>query len=535
MLEDLGPEDPAEIGSYRLRGRLGTGGMGTVYLGFTRAGEPVAVKVPHRDLAQDPEFRRRFAAEVAAARRVSGPGVAAVVSADVDTDLPWLASEYVPGTALDEAVRDGSLPSDAVHLLARGLAEALTAIHSVGVVHRDLKPSNVLLTATGPRVVDFGIATAGDTRFTRTGALIGSPGWIAPERLQGLEATAAADVWAWGACVAYAALGKSPFAADTAEAQVNRILTGQPNLAGVPEDLSGVVALALALAPTERPSAHTLAMQLGRYQSAHAKSRETMKLNVSASEASGTRRGTRTGTAKKSKPSRRRSFLLLWLAATAVAVAALIGSILLLNDAGLDWTPTGPRGPTTSHEAVPTIRNETPTPSLTSSTPRAAVTPTPSLTSSTPSATAIYDRLRRTPFRSEAFGGEALAPEPWKGPDKYYVGSLTMDVETEEDESAIVQFDIATQLDEGDLSRWRREEVAHGFAVVDVDEIAPGAYCFIDRRVEKEAGCVAGVGMVYIQTTVSTWDANGKPEPGSLDHAMQLLQDGVAHVEYLQR
>ena len=158
----------------------------------------------------DDEFRRRFTAEVNAASRVRGPGVAPVVAADTDGDPPWLASEYVPGTPLDETPTGQPIPAADLPDFARGLAQALASIHAAGVVHRDLKPANVLLTAHGPRVVDFGIATAGLTRMTSTGVIIGSPGWIAPERIRGHDATPAADIWAWGACIAYAATGQSP-------------------------------------------------------------------------------------------------------------------------------------------------------------------------------------------------------------------------------------------------------------------------------------------------------------------------------------
>ena len=259
MVEDLHPEDPPEIGPYRLRGRLGTGGMGVVYLGFSPKGHARAIKVPHRELARDSEFRRRFAAEVAAASRVSGPGVAEVVASDPDADLPWLASEYVPGTTLDQAVATQPLPTDAVRTFASGLAEALAAIHAAGVVHRDLKPANVLHTPTGPRVVDFGIATAGHTRMTSTGVIIGSPGWIAPERIRGQDATPASDVWAWGACVAYAATGHSPFGADTPDAD-RRPRPGRPTRPhNLPDNLAPLVTRALASNPSDRPTARELA------------------------------------------------------------------------------------------------------------------------------------------------------------------------------------------------------------------------------------------------------------------------------------
>ena len=264
-MEALHPEDPAEIGPYRLRARLGAGGMGVVYFGFSTDGHRRAIKVPHRDLAADAEFRRRFAAEVAAASKVAGPGVATVVAADTDADLPWLASEYVPGSPLGESA-DVPMGTDDARAFAFGLAVALADIHAAGVVHRDLKPANILLTDTGPRVVDFGIATSGFTRLTSTGVIIGSPGWIAPERLKGDDATSASDVWAWGACVAYAFTGRPPFGGDTPDVIAMRILLGQPDLAALPDAPASIVARALSVDPDQRPSARDLANHLRKHQ-----------------------------------------------------------------------------------------------------------------------------------------------------------------------------------------------------------------------------------------------------------------------------
>jgi serine/threonine protein kinase/uncharacterized protein YkwD len=265
VVEALHPEDPAEIGPYRLRARLGAGGMGVVYFGFSPDGHRRAIKVPHGDLAADAEFRRRFAAEVVAASKVTGPGVATVVAADSDADLPWLASEYVPGIPLGESA-DVPMGTDEARAFALGLAVALTDIHAAGVVHRDLKPANILLTDTGPRVVDFGIATAGFTRLTSTGVIVGSPGWIAPERLKGDDATSASDVWAWGACVAYAFTGRSPFGGDAADVIAMRILLGQPDLTALPDAPATIVARALSVDPDQRPSARELATHLRKHQ-----------------------------------------------------------------------------------------------------------------------------------------------------------------------------------------------------------------------------------------------------------------------------
>ena len=181
-MHELAPGDPELIGPYRLRGRLGAGGMGRVYLGLSPGGRTVAVKVIRADLAQDAEFRARFRREVAVARTVSGLFTAPVIDADVDGPVPWLATAYVPGPSLADAVsQHGPLPAASVLALARGLAEALSAIHAAGVVHRDLKPANVLLAEDGPRVIDFGISRAVEaSALTHTGLVVGSPGFMSP-------------------------------------------------------------------------------------------------------------------------------------------------------------------------------------------------------------------------------------------------------------------------------------------------------------------------------------------------------------------
>ena len=211
----LEPGDPRTIGRYGLTGRLGTGGMGTVYLGRALAGgPPVAVKVVHAELAADPEFRARFADEVAAARRVAPFCTARVLDADPAARAPYLVTEFVDGVPLSVAVSDGGpLDESTLHGVALGVAAALSAVHAAGVVHRDLKPANVLLSLSGPRVIDFGIARALDVarRHTQAGMLVGTPGWMAPEQFRGGTVGPAADVFSWGSLVAYAATGHNPW------------------------------------------------------------------------------------------------------------------------------------------------------------------------------------------------------------------------------------------------------------------------------------------------------------------------------------
>jgi len=253
MAEDLGTTDPGRIGPFRLTGRLGEGTMGTVYLGRSQGGRLVTVKVVNPALAGDLEFRRRFAHQVATARMVGGFHTAEVVGAETDAAIPWLATGYIPGPTLREAVEaHGPLPHQAVAVLAAGLAEGLAAIHSRGVVHRDLKPANVILAEDGPRIIDVGIAHAMET--TNLSTTIGdSAVFLSPEQVRGLPTGPAADVFALGCVLAFAATGRHPFG-DTAPNEVlRRVMTEQPDLSGVPAPLAGLVNACLAKDPAARP------------------------------------------------------------------------------------------------------------------------------------------------------------------------------------------------------------------------------------------------------------------------------------------
>ncbi|MEV8055524.1 serine/threonine-protein kinase [Streptomyces antimycoticus] len=258
--------DPERVGRYRIVGRLGRGGMGQVYLGLLPSGRAVAVKVVRAALADDPEFRRRFAREVAAARQVTGIFTAAVVDADPEGTPAWLATTYVPGMSLDAAVAaHGAWPEPSVLALGAALAEALEAIHSTGLVHRDLKPSNVLLAVDGPRVIDFGISRAAEsTKLTETGAVIGTPGFISPEQLVDDRVSAASDVFALGAVLAYVASGARPFGTGNAQALNYRVVHAEPDLTGLPPAVADVVARCLAKDPGQRPTMPRLMEELGR-------------------------------------------------------------------------------------------------------------------------------------------------------------------------------------------------------------------------------------------------------------------------------
>jgi hypothetical protein len=261
----LGPGDPERVGPYRLLGRLGAGGMGTVFLGQVDDGEPVAVKVLRPELAGDPSFLRMFRHEVAAARRVVGFCTARVIDAELSGELPYLVTEYVDGVRLDRAIAaTGRLAATDLAGLAVGMAAALTAIHGAGVVHRDLKPSNVLLSYFGPKVIDFGIARALDASAasTATGKLMGSPGWMAPEQFGPGPVTAAVDIFVWGSLVAFAGTGRRPFGQGTVVEVVYRIRHEAPDLGGLEGPLRALVERCTDKDPERRPSARTLLLEL---------------------------------------------------------------------------------------------------------------------------------------------------------------------------------------------------------------------------------------------------------------------------------
>ncbi|MCX3287043.1 serine/threonine-protein kinase, partial [Streptomyces sp. NEAU-H22] len=261
-MEKLGPGDPQRIGAYRLLARLGAGGMGHVYLARSERGRTVAVKLVREELAAQEEFRERFRQEVQAARRVGGYWTAPVLDADTEAAVPWVATGYVAGPSLQQVVGHdhGALPERTVRILAAGLAHALKDIHATGIVHRDLKPSNVLVTIDGPRVIDFGIAraleTVTDGGLTRTGALVGSPGFMAPEQVRGDRITPACDVFCLGSVLAYAATGALPFgtANSGVHALMFRIAQEEPDLDGVPEGIADLVRDCLRKDPAARPS-----------------------------------------------------------------------------------------------------------------------------------------------------------------------------------------------------------------------------------------------------------------------------------------
>jgi serine/threonine protein kinase len=265
--------DPERIGPFALLGRLGAGAMGQVYLGRSTAGRLVAVKTIKIEFAEEAGFRSRFAHEVAAARRVSGVFTAAVVAADADADVPWLATAYIAAPSLNRLVRGGGpLPVPAVRWLAAGCAEALESIHNAGLVHRDLKPSNVLVSPDGPRVIDFGVARAAERiQLTVTRGALGTPAYMAPEQARDTrQASMASDVFSLGATLLFAATGHPPYQGDTVMDILVRLATEVPDLTGLPAELTPVITACLERSPRNLPTSAALLAGLAPFVGATA-------------------------------------------------------------------------------------------------------------------------------------------------------------------------------------------------------------------------------------------------------------------------
>ncbi|MEU8027855.1 protein kinase [Streptomyces sp. NPDC049099] len=265
MFSPLAYDDPVRLGAYHLMARLGSGGMGTVYLGRSDTGRVVALKTMHARIATDPVFRTRFRLETDAARVIGGEHGARVFDADLVQETPWLATEYLIGPPLDEAVRlNGPLPERAVRALGSRLCAALAQLHESDVVHRDLKPSNIMVTADGPRVIDFGIARAlGDDRLTRAGAAAGTPAFMSPEQAAGGEHSPAGDVFALAGVLVHAATGRGPFGSGQAADLLYRVRYAEPDLTGVPAGLVAVLGPCFAKDPRQRPTTDQLRSRLG--------------------------------------------------------------------------------------------------------------------------------------------------------------------------------------------------------------------------------------------------------------------------------
>ncbi len=262
----LEPGDPASLGQYEVVGKLGAGGQGAVFLGKSRSGDYVAIKLLHEQMNSDSSARTRFAREVEAAQKVSPFCTAQVLDYDLHGQPPYIISEFIDGPPLyDVVIQEGAFRGTALERLAIGTATALAAIHEAGIVHRDFKPNNVLLASDGPRVVDFGIARSVNSEqssVTATGMVVGTPGYLAPEQLTGEPLTPSVDIFAWGATMVFAATGHSPFEAETLPVIINRILNEEPDLSRLTGTMRELVAAALDKNSRRRPAAHQLLLRL---------------------------------------------------------------------------------------------------------------------------------------------------------------------------------------------------------------------------------------------------------------------------------
>ena len=270
IVQPLRRWDPERIGPYAIIGKLGAGAMGQVFLARSAAGRLVAVKTIKVELAEEAGFRARFAREVAAASRVSGVFTAAVIEANPDADLPWVATAYVPAPSLSTLVKEaGPLPVSAVRWLAAGCAEALQSIHGAGLRHRDVKPSNVLVAPDGPRVIDFGIARAAErVQLTATHGASGTPAYMAPEQARdATQASPASDVFSLGATLVYAATGHAPYEGETVMDILVRLATEPPDLAGLPDELAELIVPCLQRVPRDRPTDAAILGRLGSFAS----------------------------------------------------------------------------------------------------------------------------------------------------------------------------------------------------------------------------------------------------------------------------
>ncbi|GHC76027.1 hypothetical protein GCM10007079_11930 [Nocardiopsis terrae] len=261
--ESLLPSDPSSFGDYSVTGRLGKGGQGVVYLAEDSAGDEYAVKVLNDQWSADADLRRRFEKEVRAAQKVASFCTAAIIEAQLDSDPPYVVSEFVPGKDLQETVAKGRVVrGSALQRLAVSTATALVAIHRAGIVHRDFKPGNVLIGPDGPRVIDFGIARVDDGTATMTNSIVGTPSYMAPEQIEGRGITDKCDIFAWGCVIAFASTGRAPFGSDTVPAVVHRVVSAPPDLEEIDEALRPVVESCLDKDPEKRPNAQTLLMRL---------------------------------------------------------------------------------------------------------------------------------------------------------------------------------------------------------------------------------------------------------------------------------
>lgn len=396
-IRPLRPGDPPRLGKYELRGRLGEGGQGVVYLGESEDGERAAVKLLHVRFTEETHARSRFARELAAARRVAAFCTARVLAAELDGEAPYIASELIEGPSLREIVeRDGPLAGEALDRLAVGTATALTAIHHAGIAHRDFKPDNVMLATDGPRVVDFGIAKIIDESGTITTRAVGTPAYMAPEQIAGEQVGFPADVFAWGSTIVFTATGTAPFGSDTIVATLNRVINHEADLSGLPDGLRDIVAACLNKDQRLRPTSDVLLKRLLGHPVDEAETPEASQEELAEGAQAAT--GDLTRQERPARPTRRRSATVAAIAA-GVAILGVAGALLA---AEFGVAQGGRADPTRPPVAQPPA-----TPST--------LSPTPEVSTGSP----LLDRIRdtgrlRVGFR-KGLPGISLGEDPPRG------------------------------------------------------------------------------------------------------------------------
>jgi predicted Ser/Thr protein kinase len=384
--------DPRSIDRYRITGRLGAGGMASVYLAED-AGSFVALKLVHEHLAADAEFRARFERETQLAARVPAHCTAALKDTGVYDDRPYLVTEYLVGTPLHRLVEDeGPLDPASLHNIAVGMAAGLTAIHDCDLVHRDIKPSNVVVTRGGVRIIDFGIARTLDTTtdFTQSGVVMGSLGWTSPEQLDGRGPEPAMDVFAWGCVVAYAATGRHPFGGEDTVSRSWRILNAEPDLAGVPKSVADLVGAALDRDSERRPSAQELLLGLVGGAGPVVKVRAAVPPASGAGSVAGPAAEVAVASVVESgRVQRRRRWTALLLGAVPIGLATAIALAPTAGSGGVLDRLNRPESPSSS---VPGAVSPTPSEDRPVSQPNQGLTRTPDATGDTGTATAAGDQ-----------------------------------------------------------------------------------------------------------------------------------------------
>ena len=417
------------MGPYRLLGRLGSGGMGRVFLGQSPGGRYVAVKVIRPELAEQADFRVRFAREVAAARQVSGLFTAPVVDADLDAPVPWLATAYVAGPSLDDAVaRYGPPPAASVLALAAGLAEGLQAIHAAGIVHRDLKPSNVLLAEDGPRVIDFGISLAAEQfALTSTGLVVGSPEFMSPEQAQGHPVGPPSDVFSLGAVLVFAATGGGPFGSGPTAALLYRVVHAPPATEALPDGLRPLVERCLAKDPQQRPSTAQLLFELNARPTAgwlqapiayglstHPPTAAVTADGPSAKTIDTSAVGDGNGGSRHGRGFSRKAIIAVL---AVVAALALSGTATALT---LTRSPTSVVGVSTGTRSNPPVASRPVTRTSVTSTPLTTTTVTPVATAPVTTAPVAIAPVTTAPVTTAPVTTAPVPEDPWAVLSAYY-------------------------------------------------------------------------------------------------------------------